>query len=1407
MPFKSTFFTLLFSSIFFTLGNFAFGQFTTKQLTTDISEGMIELDLNNDGEMDILSVGYDSIDGQANHLFYFENNSGTFLAPVSVGEMTSFERNSTLLKADIDNDGFLDVLFFDQAIGKVDFYRNLTNGSLSNPIQIVNQFPDIDGIDLEDMDNDSLIDIVASSRLYNKIVWFKNLGVSGFGTPQFIASSNVSDWTIRLTILDHNQDGNKDVFYVAQETKQLMVATNLGSGIFSAPVQIDYFSNMPNFNFLPILNTFDVNQDGTEDLVVNSYTTGDNIVWYEVIAGVLSPRNELAGFGGINGTDYPILTFSVDIDLDGFNEIVLVDWNDVFYFPNNNGILSSTKVSLITNTESFITNMSIEDFNGDGYPDFMINNNDNGISYYVNNTTLGYTLVQKLSPDILTPWFLVSPDLDSDGLNDIVYFSYSSLKINWLKNQGNGNFSSSQQILDVPTTPIFFSPILKKISAADIDNDGVDDIVSLKGSTSTTHLEYFKNQGNLSFSAPVTISATPVIFDFQTCDLDNDNDVDIVYSSLNNDQIGFFENIGSGNFSTAQIIYSTISDPAHITTADLDNDSDLDIINISTGDDKIRIFENLGNNTFAAPTIVLSQIFSGIYQLLGEDVDGDSLRDIILSSKSTNTVSWLKNLGNGSFSGLNTITTTMNSPEIQPVDYDNDGDLDILCRSNYYALELRGTYLLENIGNGNFLSEGPKIMTVAAFGYTSADFDLDGDLDFASCYQNRIMYTQLELNNKTTATGKVFFDLNQNGLLDSTEFGMTQFEVNTSPNVNYVFSDSIGNYRVNFFDSTVTHNIFTNSLPNWGLTSTPTIYNVTVDSAFTLVDSLNFGFYPSTIFDSVSTNLIGGFPRCNTVVNYWINIGNEGTTIPSGIISLNLDDSLSYISAIPAPDSISNGTLYWSFENLFYFSDTLIAVHVEMPNFLSMGDTLTSSVETAVLDSLNNVVFTAQDNLSQTLVCAYDPNDKTSTPAGIGYPGLVSSEINEVEYLIRFQNTGNDTASIITIKDQLDPNLDWSSMHPICGSHDYSASIDPDGLLTFTFFEINLPDSSTNELASHGFILYKINANSNLPIGTVIENHAEIYFDFNPAVITNYKLLTLFDCASVFDGAPQASVNYCIGDSVQFGIDYPQTDYHWTNISPFLDDYGQVVNIQADSSGFYNVAINAKNSICDIDSIIQYTVPMTPITSVGNTVICQGDSMLIFNQYQIFTGNYYDTLQTQLGCDSILVYELLVNEPPLVNFGTVANDTVCLSGGPIVFVNSSPSGGSYIGNGITSNTFDANTAGIGNHTIYYQYVDPNSCSALDSIVLTVDECLGIKELNEDGISIFPNPTDGKLYLNFKEPFNGNLIIYDLSGKIYFFQTLHESQNVNLKIDGESGVYFLEIKTEDNSKSVIKLIKE
>ncbi len=143
------------------------------------------------------------------------------------------------------------------------------------------------------------------------------------------------------------------------------------------------------------------------------------------------------------------------------------------------------------------------------------------------------------------------------------------------------------------------------------------------------------------------------------------------------------------------------------------------------------------------------------------------------------------------------------------------------------------------------------------------------------------------------------------------------------------------------------------------------------------------------------------------------------------------------------------------------------------------------------------------------IVAAYDPNDKNGYPLGHGpdrniYPGT------ELEYRIRFQNTGNDTAFLVVIKDTIDTEvLDLTTVRPGVSSHDYTWDIEEESTLVFTFENILLPDSMTNELGSQGFVDFKIQQQPNLPLGTVIENRAGIYFDINPPIITNTSLHTL----------------------------------------------------------------------------------------------------------------------------------------------------------------------------------------------------------------------------------------------------------------------------------------------------------
>ncbi len=144
----------------------------------------------------------------------------------------------------------------------------------------------------------------------------------------------------------------------------------------------------------------------------------------------------------------------------------------------------------------------------------------------------------------------------------------------------------------------------------------------------------------------------------------------------------------------------------------------------------------------------------------------------------------------------------------------------------------------------------------------------------------------------------------------------------------------------------------------------------------------------------------------------------------------------------------------------------------------------------------------AIDEECQEVIGAYDPNDKQGFPRGFGPDHLVRPN-TALDYLIRFQNTGTDTAFTVVVRDTLPAVLDAMSIRLGAASHAYTYEKTEQNVLIFRFNNIRLVDSFTNEPASHGFLTFKIDQKPDLPFGTLIQNSAAIFFDFNPPVITN----------------------------------------------------------------------------------------------------------------------------------------------------------------------------------------------------------------------------------------------------------------------------------------------------------------
>lgn len=144
-----------------------------------------------------------------------------------------------------------------------------------------------------------------------------------------------------------------------------------------------------------------------------------------------------------------------------------------------------------------------------------------------------------------------------------------------------------------------------------------------------------------------------------------------------------------------------------------------------------------------------------------------------------------------------------------------------------------------------------------------------------------------------------------------------------------------------------------------------------------------------------------------------------------------------------------------------------------------------------------------EDEDCQVNVGAYDPNDKQGFPVGIGDEHAIRPG-QAIDYLIRFQNTGTDTAFNIIVLDTLPVSLNPGGIQLLSSSHPCIMRLHRENILQFQFKNIMLPDSNRNEPASHGYVKFSIPQLPNVPEGTVIQNRAGIYFDFNAPIMTNY---------------------------------------------------------------------------------------------------------------------------------------------------------------------------------------------------------------------------------------------------------------------------------------------------------------
>jgi uncharacterized repeat protein (TIGR01451 family) len=351
-------------------------------------------------------------------------------------------------------------------------------------------------------------------------------------------------------------------------------------------------------------------------------------------------------------------------------------------------------------------------------------------------------------------------------------------------------------------------------------------------------------------------------------------------------------------------------------------------------------------------------------------------------------------------------------------------------------------------------------------------------------------------------SGEAFYDLNQNGTKESNESYLQGFEINIDPVNSSIFTNGAGQFFYNAFTAdTIDYSVAAVST-GWSTTGISPV-NFTLDSVNSDTTGILFALYPDSFYYSNILDMVTTSAMCVGSNMSWLNVQNNGTIVNGGIIELLMDDELTYVSSSYPLDSTNGDYLYFSFDSLLPFQSFMIQIISDAEITMMVGDTVVNIATLTILDSLAATQSVSVDTTAVPAACSYDPNDKISLPNGVYQLNNLISPDTKLEYIINFQNTGTAAAVNVEIRDDLSDLIDESTFEFISSSHTTMVSIDSTRMISFYFEDINLPDSTTNEPMSKGYVKFRVGLMPGVLPNDIVNNQARIYFDNNPPIYTN----------------------------------------------------------------------------------------------------------------------------------------------------------------------------------------------------------------------------------------------------------------------------------------------------------------
>ncbi|MEM7374708.1 MAG: PKD domain-containing protein [Bacteroidota bacterium] len=380
--------------------------------------------------------------------------------------------------------------------------------------------------------------------------------------------------------------------------------------------------------------------------------------------------------------------------------------------------------------------------------------------------------------------------------------------------------------------------------------------------------------------------------------------------------------------------------------------------------------------------------------------------------------------------------------------------------------------------------------------------------DYAGCEDHEVFYVEYADSCTINISGRMYYDSNMDCVYDSTiDFAVPGW-VSLS-NGQGVIAGLDGTYEFEVFPGTYSVSYNTNFFP-FLTPICPTNGLHLLTNQTTDIANVDFALDSDSVFQDLKVNLWKGNIRPGFLHTYYIHVWNEGVLPANGILTFTYDPlvSVSNFSVNPTTFNPANNTASWVLPTLAPGQHFWLTITGGIGTSVPVGTLITT---VAQVDPIANDVtpYNNVDTCYRNVTNSFDPNDKQVTPQGEGPEGFIGQDEQDMRYTVRFQNTGNDTAFIVVIRDTIEGDLDITTFKPSTFSHPYELTIEDGNTLVFTFDNIFLVDSTTNEPESHGHVSFVMRHNGTLPYGTEITNRAAIYFDFNEPIITNTALNTI----------------------------------------------------------------------------------------------------------------------------------------------------------------------------------------------------------------------------------------------------------------------------------------------------------